>query len=1170
MKLRRLDLLRYGHLSDVTLAFPDDIRLHVVHGANEAGKSTALAAIADALFGFGHRTDFDFLHGAPHLRVGFTLTARDGAVENFIRRKGRRDTLRDAADQVVPDEALRRFLGGVTRDSFEQGFGLDGARLREGGRELLRLGGEAGESLLAGAGLLNLRAVLTQLDDEAKSLVGDGRGRRRLSDAVEAWRRAQRESEERAVAPRAWQEAEAAHAASVTELASVQQQIRALAEENNRLQRVRRVAPLLAQLTEARESLTQLADVPHLPPDAESRFQALVAAQRDAARDSERETVEVQRLTAAHAALPQDPPILAVQDAIDALVAQRAIVLQATNDLPKVQASATNLRTRVAEAIRELGLSLVPEAARDALPTAAVLQTVRRLITAHAALTAEAKSAERAMAAGHRRRDQAAQALAAAPESASPALLRRTIDAARGEGPLDTDLTRARRTLAEAEHNATTALAALPLWRGDLSSLSACPLPLPAEVGAITARLQAAGQQLAKARGDVVDLAATIAGLDEEVSRLSRGETVPTPDAVIAARAARDRVWREMRRIQEGGPVPADDGADGLPAGDLPDVFETLRDQADELADRRADEAQRVADFLSATDRLGLARRRRGAADAALAAAEELDAQAEAAWRALWAPASVEPLAPPAMAEWCRARAEVLRLGEAVAAARRHRNDLAVRRDLAQNGLAALLPDVPPQETLSALLLRAETACIAEEAKVTEHGMRKQALADTEERLPELQQYVAAAATALEVWQGEWSTAVAALGLPVDASIDTTEAALAAWARIAEAVPSWRTDEGRIAAMNDSIEAFTVGLHAVLARLDEAVTDEPVSVIAARLGRRLAEARKAAADADELTKQIIVHRQAATDATNIRTNSETDLETLRRIAGVADNPALERAIERARQRDAVTGTIVHAEQALVTLGDGMAEAALRAEATQIDPDAVVGRHAEIETQLATLGERREELSAQRTQAEAVLTEMRQGHDAAAMAQQGEDALAGARDAAERYARLHVARVLLRAGIDRFRKEQQGPLLRAAGRHFALLTGGRYGRLIVDYDTAGRTVLLAIRDIGAECPVEALSEGARDQLYLALRIAAVEAYATQAEPLPFIADDLLVHFDDPRAAAAIALLAELGQTTQVILFTHHDHIVALAERQAGVAVQALPPITAGPSTVLAVA
>jgi uncharacterized protein YhaN len=126
MRLRRLDLLRYGHLSDVSLRFEDDAALHVVHGANEAGKSTALAAIADALFGFGHRTDYDFLHGGPQLRIGFALAARDGTVADFVRRKGRRDTLRDAADQPLDEDALRRFLGGASRELFERGFGLDG------------------------------------------------------------------------------------------------------------------------------------------------------------------------------------------------------------------------------------------------------------------------------------------------------------------------------------------------------------------------------------------------------------------------------------------------------------------------------------------------------------------------------------------------------------------------------------------------------------------------------------------------------------------------------------------------------------------------------------------------------------------------------------------------------------------------------------------------------------------------------------------------------------------------------------------------------------------------------------------------------------------------------------------------------------------------------------
>lgn len=62
MRLSRLFLERYGHLSDEELVFPDSHGLHVVLGPNEAGKSTALAAIGDCLFGFPHRTEFDFLY----------------------------------------------------------------------------------------------------------------------------------------------------------------------------------------------------------------------------------------------------------------------------------------------------------------------------------------------------------------------------------------------------------------------------------------------------------------------------------------------------------------------------------------------------------------------------------------------------------------------------------------------------------------------------------------------------------------------------------------------------------------------------------------------------------------------------------------------------------------------------------------------------------------------------------------------------------------------------------------------------------------------------------------------------------------------------------------------------------------------------------------------------
>jgi uncharacterized protein YhaN len=79
---------------------------------------------------------------------------------------------------------------------------------------------------------------------------------------------------------------------------------------------------------------------------------------------------------------------------------------------------------------------------------------------------------------------------------------------------------------------------------------------------------------------------------------------------------------------------------------------------------------------------------------------------------------------------------------------------------------------------------------------------------------------------------------------------------------------------------------------------------------------------------------------------------------------------------------------------------------------------------------------------------------------------------------------------------------------------------------------------------------------RDQLFLSFRIASIEQYCRAAEPLPFIADDLLVHFDDDRGVAALGLLAELGKTTQVLVFTHHRHVrdaagVLVADNRAAV-------------------
>lgn len=72
----------------------------------------------------------------------------------------------------------------------------------------------------------------------------------------------------------------------------------------------------------------------------------------------------------------------------------------------------------------------------------------------------------------------------------------------------------------------------------------------------------------------------------------------------------------------------------------------------------------------------------------------------------------------------------------------------------------------------------------------------------------------------------------------------------------------------------------------------------------------------------------------------------------------------------------------------------------------------------------------------------------------------------------------------------------------------------------------------------------LSTGTREQLYLAIRLAYVLHYCREAEPLPIVMDDVLVNFDDSRAAKTLQTLLGISQDVQIILLTCHRNTVDL--------------------------
>jgi hypothetical protein len=121
----------------------------------------------------------------------------------------------------------------------------------------------------------------------------------------------------------------------------------------------------------------------------------------------------------------------------------------------------------------------------------------------------------------------------------------------------------------------------------------------------------------------------------------------------------------------------------------------------------------------------------------------------------------------------------------------------------------------------------------------------------------------------------------------------------------------------------------------------------------------------------------------------------------------------------------------------------------------------------------------------------------------------------------------------------YERERQPETLQEASGYLHRLTQGRYRRV---WTPLGENVL-RVDDAEGHClPVEMLSRGTREQLFLSVRMALAASYARRGAALPLVLDDVLVNFDADRAAAAAAVLRDFAAAGhQLVVFTCHEHI-----------------------------
>jgi uncharacterized protein YhaN len=503
------------------------------------------------------------------------------------------------------------------------------------------------------------------------------------------------------------------------------------------------------------------------------------------------------------------------------------------------------------------------------------------------------------------------------------------------------------------------------------------------------------------------------------------------------------------------------------------------------------------------------------------------------------------------MRGWLQARSEILRLLGEVRGEQARFAETDGRLAETTERLRKLAHGLGIEGLSPADLLKAAAAAVtAMESTFQEARLIAQERATCESWQRELETALAELDRPEAEWRSQWNEAAGAVGLREDALDEEADAALNTWQAVPALVASLKELEHRVGRIEQDWEAFEAAARSLCGTIAPDLTDLEPLPATARLRERLDEARQAATRRDGLTATLAELEGKVEACRHQERLNDSELAELCKAAEAADRDALGALAERIEQSASLADKLAQERKALLDGADGLGEAELRGELAEHDLDSLIARLQELAERQEDMESRLGEAIRIATLANAQLEEIETRTGAASAAQDEQNALAEVAGIIENWTGIAAAEKLLSAAIEAYRAQHQNPLLDRVSQTFAIATGNGFSGIALDFDDADSQRIVAVRSDGEHLGVDALSEGTADQLFLALRIATVEDHARRARPLPFVADDLFVTFDDSRTKAGLTLLAELGRTTQTIVFTHHQHVVEAARHVLG--------------------
>lgn len=1173
MILERLDLKAFGKFTDCSLDFAAaPYRFHIVYGANESGKSTSLRAITSLLFGMSHMSEDNYLHNNAQLRVGGVLVDAAGNRLECLRRRGRKATLRGGDDVEPIDEAvLHEMLGGIDRETFLTRFGLSHEELVEGGAAILKGEGDLGQILFsAGAGVSRLREVQDQLDQESGKLFAPRSTKASINAALRDLDEKRRDLRQAQLAPGEFSDLQSRLQQKRSTAHTLSQSVQTCVVDLARLRSYEQAIPLVPQWRSDIAALGKVASMPMLD-DAftERRRQAVSDRELAASRHIELEN-RVRDLTHRLEALPIDADISAHEAEIQAVFQEVAARDKADRDRLDLIRVQRNADRKILDVLRELSIEIKTDdedekadAIRESVErlrlSDALRTRVHELASQYERLIQQRNDASDAVETTKRRLSDACQELESIGNPAEPSGLINVIDSVGVPQALFESLHEHQENHGRLQRRCENLLRRLSGFDGSIAQATDLSLPPEHEVEQAAASIEPAKQKVAAAVRRADELTNERDRIQQELRRQQAGNPLPTLAELDQSRQQRNSA---VDMLSSASPTEVSEQANQLRRliATADNLVDTIRSHYEQVHRLQTLQSQ-AADLQTKFD----------LAQAEIERAKQKLVSAQEQWLSIWERCGVKADSPERMKRWLvdheqliEAHGQVLdeqkrleqteqkiqrasaRLSSAVNAASSKRQ-VRVAASATQNSLF----DEPDDTDLMSLYDEA----VSLRSRLTRARGNYETLLrrrdELAEELPQAETRFEACQKSVEDWRADWRRITESFA---SAEQSTPQVVMAMIRRIDELCEKKRERDilaTRIRSIREDELSFADRVQRLAAATGAATKDgnnEPMTVgaIAHGMYQRLQSERTGGRQRETLKEQIESTTQRLAEVASQRGSCDVVLEQLCQEAGCeshGDLPEVERA---AKLRQTLQSSLRDIENQLSLLAGDQSVQQFVDAVSELQPALL---NVQIEEKEAELQQLRDQLAKSQQEVGALQHELElmDGSGRASELSQSMQLVAGtiSRDV-EQFAKSKIASLLLRRAIDHYRRENQSPVLALAEQTFTNLTSGEYSGLKVDFDAKGKSMLFGIRaDSTADVPANAMSSGTADALYLSMRLASLKHQLSHATAIPLVIDDCLIQLDDVRAAAALKEFSELSQTTQVILFTHHEHIKSLA-------------------------